>query len=277
MMTPVPSDISARKDFIRYLKTVQPQLIDASKAILHKQYYVTLTNRKHHVIIIEGEQCSHKQFFALMLKQSWEEDDLRLIIGFCGLLWMISVHANKPLTSETNFTPIVHICEGLWKTAFYPDSDAKQEHYSHHCTKFCISGLEKCITIKNPLQYIRQLPHFSDLMSYGKDRICFKQNDLFFYSTTPFEHHQNRTASVDTMEVVDGEKYRIAITATPHGAHNTFRHLILIPKDEKKPTLKDLGYSSGFAVSQDTAEQLKQLKSDNNPTATSANGRNNAA
>jgi hypothetical protein len=229
--------IRAREHLIAFIKSEQTALVEAGADTFKNNQPLTLTMQDKRVVIEKGDHCTYKQFFPLMLKYTWETDDLRLITGFCALIWLLNTQTKTPTTKPHNLHIIETLCLELWVAAFY-HNDPNEPKSSE---KLCISGIEHALDISKPLNFVNSLPINTVLFSTSKNRIGFIQARLIFIANIPFEHHAYREGVGHERPVttIDGEAYRVTYLPTVECLYNTFHWL---EKEEfpRKVNIKNL-------------------------------------
>jgi hypothetical protein len=81
--------IASQHALCDYIKNENTRLLNASKDTLYKQHpckISTLNDKAATVIITACEDDAYKQMFTLLLKHTWERQELQIIIGFCVLI-----------------------------------------------------------------------------------------------------------------------------------------------------------------------------------------------
>jgi hypothetical protein len=216
------SPIRAQKDLIQYLRDEQPKLIKASKDTLHKQHYANLTICDYGVIITKAPTDLHKQLFTLMLKRTWEQEDLHLIVGYCALIHLITTASPIQLTNNNNLTAITNICQGLWKNAFI-FNNAKDKPILMTC--FNLEGIELVQDIDCPLDYVNALPNQSRLFARSTGGSSFQLSDITYHARILFKYHVSDTSYPFCTMTIKDQNYQVKIDDFETFTHNAYKRI----------------------------------------------------
>ena len=215
----MPDTATHQQIFIDYVNKAQPQLINAAKSTL-APHNVKLITDEVGITIEAAPQSAYKQFFTLLLKQTWESDDRQLIIGFCALIRLLNTTSTQQPLSTDNLAPINHICESLWRHVRIniTDTDTPMEIFN-------ITNIEKVQTIDCPLDYISRLPKRCELYTRSTGLSSFLIDDMQYHANILFKHHIDAKESTRAEVTINGKQYRVIINFCGTFSHNAFKHI----------------------------------------------------
>jgi hypothetical protein len=206
-------------DLTTLLRQAQPAIIRASKDTLHNKHYINLSVKNKGVVIKKAPTSAHKQLFALLLKITWEEQDLTLISGYCAIIRLINLAADKPYTVEDNLTLIHLICDDAWRAAYMIPND---ESKSQHVTVFNIFNIEAIQTIICPLDYVEQLPDQISLHTSSEGLSRFFLKGMQYHANHMFKYHIDDEDALMRNIEIGGNAYIVHTSAYGTSTHNVF-------------------------------------------------------
>lgn len=262
-------NITCLSDFIEYLQKRKQNLLVVSSNVLFEKNNLILVNKGDFITLEEHDFGLHENFLNLIMKHTWSFDDIKLIIGYCGIM---SLYINKEHEIYRSAASINDVVSGMWKAAYVSEDDIlsyRERLHSYNklvtphanilsnlgyisgpkapvnplyqVKSFSIKGLELLLKLKEPLILTKILPYPTDLMSSSDGFVFFKQCDLEYFLNIKYDRHQSPEDGIvqDSIEYVGEDIYRVQRVACSNGeSMNVFRL-----QQTETPTFKELGIS----------------------------------
>ncbi len=196
-----------QEDLVEYLCLARQNLLVVSSNVLFEKSNLEVCFVDGKINITNSNFNLHENFMKLLLKSSWENDEVKIIVGYVAIINLLSTTGeDSDITRRSVYTCVTDIVNGAWKSAYASKDDI--ESYRNALEKYnaisamdlmlmdlngtapnrpenpleksmhAIYGIEKIMHIENPIEFAPTLKYYGDIMAIGKGTAGFLQNPI---------------------------------------------------------------------------------------------------
>jgi hypothetical protein len=134
-----------------HIRLAQPHIINASKKLLI-QHRLEMTPNTIGINIKTSALSAHKQLFSILLKQTWEKDDIYRLMGYCALMQLMCNVKTKTLLPDHKIASLIRLGEVLWEHI-----QNERDNYTKSVKSFHVFDIDNAFTFDCPQAFIKQL------------------------------------------------------------------------------------------------------------------------